>query len=389
MDVNQESLKLHEELRGKIEVVARRHIETRDDLSLLYTPGVAEPCREIAKDYEKSFTLTRRGNLVAVITDGSAVLGLGDIGPAAGMPVMEGKCALFKEFGGVDAFPICVDTKDVDKLVETIALISKSFGGINLEDIAAPRCFEIEARLNDALDIPVFHDDQHGTAIVVLSGIINALRLVGKDKESVRVVVNGAGSAGIAIAKLLLSYGFANVTMCDIRGILSSSYEGMNPAQEAMLEVTNLEDKSGTLADAMEGADIVIGVSAPGVITPDMVASMADDAIVFAMANPTPEIFPDEARAAGARVVGTGRSDFPNQVNNVIAFPGIFKGALQARAERITEPMKLAAAEALAALVSDEELTEEFIMPDPFDSRVADAVADAVRACAAAEREGA
>lgn len=389
MDVNQESLKLHEELRGKIEVVARRHIETRDDLSLLYTPGVAEPCREIAKDYEKSFTLTRRSNLVAVITDGSAVLGLGDIGPAAGMPVMEGKCALFKEFGGVDAFPICVDTKDVDKLVETIALISKSFGGINLEDIAAPRCFEIEARLNDALDIPVFHDDQHGTAIVVLSGIINALRLVGKDKESVRVVVNGAGSAGIAIAKLLLSYGFANVTMCDIRGILSSSYEGMNPAQEAMLEVTNLEDKSGTLADAMEGADIVIGVSAPGVITPDMVASMADDAIVFAMANPTPEIFPDEARAAGARVVGTGRSDFPNQVNNVIAFPGIFKGALQARAERITEPMKLAAAEALAALVSDEELTEEFIMPDPFDSRVADAVADAVRACAAAEREGA
>lgn len=388
MDVNQESLKLHEELRGKIEVVARRHIETRDDLSLLYTPGVAEPCREIAKDYEKSFTLTRRSNLVAVITDGSAVLGLGDIGPAAGMPVMEGKCALFKEFGGVDAFPLCVDTKDVDKLVETIALISKSFGGINLEDIAAPRCFEIEARLNDALDIPVFHDDQHGTAIVVLSGIINALRLVGKDKASVRVVVNGAGSAGIAIAKLLLSYGFAHVTMCDIRGILSSSYEGMNPAQEAMLAVTNLEDKSGTLADAMEGADIVIGVSAPGVITPEMVASMADDAIVFAMANPTPEIFPDEARAAGARVVGTGRSDFPNQVNNVIAFPGIFKGALQARAERITEPMKLAAAEALAALVSDEELTEEFIMPDPFDPRVADAVADAVRACAAAEREG-
>lgn len=389
MDVNQESLKLHEELRGKIEVVARRHIETRDDLSLLYTPGVAEPCREIAKDYEKSFTLTRRSNLVAVITDGSAVLGLGDIGPAAGMPVMEGKCALFKEFGGVDAFPLCVDTKDVDKLVETIALISKSFGGINLEDIAAPRCFEIEARLNDALDIPVFHDDQHGTAIVVLSGIINALRLVGKDKASVRVVVNGAGSAGIAIAKLLLSYGFARVTMCDIRGILSSSYEGMNPAQEAMLAVTNLEDKSGTLADAMEGADIVIGVSAPGVITPDMVASMADDAIVFAMANPTPEIFPDKARAAGARVVGTGRSDFPNQVNNVIAFPGIFKGALQARAERITEPMKLAAAEALAALVSDEELSEEFIMPDPFDPRVADAVADAVRACAAAEREGA
>ena len=305
------------------------------------------------------------------------------------MPVMEGKAALFKAFGGVDAFPICLDTQDTDEIVETVIRIAPAFGGINLEDIAAPRCFEIEARLNDALDIPVFHDDQHGTAIVVLSGIINALRLVGKDKESVRVVVNGAGSAGIAIAKLLLSYGFANVTLCDRFGILSSAYEGMNDAQRAMLEVTNLEDKSGTLADAMEGADIVIGVSAPGVITPDMVVSMAEDAIVFAMANPTPEIFPDEARAAGARVVGTGRSDFPNQVNNVIAFPGIFKGALQARAERITEPMKLAAAEALAALVSDEELTEEFIMPDPFDSRVADAVADAVRACAASEREGA
>lgn len=389
MDIRAASLALHYRLQGKLEMVSRCPIQTQEDLSLAYTPGVAAPCLEIQKDPALSFQLTRRRNLVAVITDGSAVLGLGDIGPLAGMPVMEGKCVLFKEFAGVDAVPLCVDTQDVEEMVQTIALISKSFGGINLEDIAAPRCFEIEARLNDALDIPVFHDDQHGTAIVVLSGIINALRLVGKDKESVRVVVNGAGSAGIAIAKLLLSYGFANVTMCDIRGILSSSYEGMNPAQEAMLEVTNLEDKSGTLADAMEGADIVIGVSAPGVITPDMVASMADDAIVFAMANPTPEIFPDEARAAGARVVGTGRSDFPNQVNNVIAFPGIFKGALQARAERITEPMKLAAAEALAALVSDEELTEEFIMPDPFDSRVADAVADAVRACAAAEREGA
>ena len=389
MDIRAASLALHYRLQGKLEMVSRCPIQTQEDLSLAYTPGVAAPCLEIQKDPALSFQLTRRRNLVAVITDGSAVLGLGDIGPLAGMPVMEGKCVLFKEFAGVDAVPLCVDTQDVEEMVQTIALISKSFGGINLEDIAAPRCFEIEARLNDALDIPVFHDDQHGTAIVVLSGIINALRLVGKDKESVRVVVNGAGSAGIAIAKLLLSYGFANVTMCDIRGILSSSYEGMNPAQEAMLEVTNLEDKSGTLADAMEGADIVIGVSAPGVITPDMVASMADDAIVFAMANPTPEIFPDKARAAGARVVGTGRSDFPNQVNNVIAFPGIFKGALQARAERITEPMKLAAAEALAALVSDEELTEEFIMPDPFDSRVADAVADAVRACAAAEREGA
>lgn len=389
MDIRAASLALHYRLQGKLEMVSRCPIQTQEDLSLAYTPGVAAPCLEIQKDPALSFQLTRRQNLVAVITDGSAVLGLGDIGPLAGMPVMEGKCVLFKEFAGVDAVPLCVDTQDVEEMVQTIALISKSFGGINLEDIAAPRCFEIEARLNDALDIPVFHDDQHGTAIVVLSGIINALRLVGKDKASVRVVVNGAGSAGIAIAKLLLSYGFARVTMCDIRGILSSSYEGMNPAQEAMLAVTNLEDKSGTLADAMEGADIVIGVSAPGVITPDMVASMADDAIVFAMANPTPEIFPDKARAAGARVVGTGRSDFPNQVNNVIAFPGIFKGALQARAERITEPMKLAAAEALAALVSDEELSEEFIMPDPFDPRVADAVADAVRACAAAEREGA
>ena len=378
MDIAAESLAKHAEWRGKLAFDPKMDIATRHDLAVAYTPGVAEPCKVIAENPEAAYDYTLKANTVAVVSDGSAVLGLGNIGPEAAMPVMEGKAALFKAFGGVDAFPICLDTQDTDEIVETVIRIAPAFGGINLEDIAAPRCFEIEARLNDALDIPVFHDDQHGTAIVVLSGIINALRLVGKDKESVRVVVNGAGSAGIAIAKLLLSYGFANVTMCDIRGILSSSYEGMNPAQEAMLEVTNLEDKSGTLADAMEGADIVIGVSAPGVITPDMVASMADDAIVFAMANPTPEIFPDEARAAGARVVGTGRSDFPNQVNNVIAFPGIFKGALQARAERITEPMKLAAAEALAALVSDEELTEEFIMPDPFDSRVADAVADAV-----------
>lgn len=389
MDYAKEALRLHREWKGKIEVVATVPAGNKEELSVAYTPGVAQPCLEIQKDPSQSYELTRRHNLVAVITDGTAVLGLGDIGPEAGMPVMEGKCVLFKTFGGIDAFPLCVRTKDVDEFVQTVYNISGSFGGINLEDISAPRCFEIERRLKEMCDIPVFHDDQHGTAIVVLSGIINALRLVGKDKASVRVVVNGAGSAGIAIAKLLLSYGFARVTMCDIRGILSSSYEGMNPAQEAMLAVTNLEDKSGTLADAMEGADIVIGVSAPGVITPDMVASMADDAIVFAMANPTPEIFPDKARAAGARVVGTGRSDFPNQVNNVIAFPGIFKGALQARAERITEPMKLAAAEALAALVSDEELSEEFIMPDPFDPRVADAVADAVRACAAAEREGA
>ena len=384
MDIAAESLAKHAEWRGKLAFDPKMDIATRHDLAVAYTPGVAEPCKVIAENPEAAYDYTLKANTVAVVSDGSAVLGLGNIGPEAAMPVMEGKAALFKAFGGVDAFPICLDTQDTDEIVETVIRIAPAFGGINLEDIAAPRCFEIEARLNDALDIPVFHDDQHGTAIVVLSGIINALRLVGKDKESVRVVVNGAGSAGIAIAKLLLSYGFANVTLCDRFGILSSVLRGHERRPSAaMLEVTNLEDKSGTLADAMEGADIVIGVSAPGVITPDMVVSMAEDAIVFAMANPTPEIFPDEARAAGARVVGTGRSDFPNQVNNVIAFPGIFKGALQARAERITEPMKLAAAEALAALVSDEELTEEFIMPDPFDSRVADAVADAVRACAA------
>lgn len=374
---------------GKVEIHSKVPLRNRDDLSRAYTPGVARVCTAIHDMPQKAHLLTMKANTVAVVSDGTAVLGLGDIGPEAALPVMEGKAVLFKEFGGVDAWPVVLDTKDTEEIISIVKAIAPAYGGINLEDISAPRCFEIEERLRSELDIPVFHDDQHGTAIVVLSGIINALRLVGKDKASVRVVVNGAGSAGIAIAKLLLSYGFARVTMCDIRGILSSSYEGMNPAQEAMLAVTNLEDKSGTLADAMEGADIVIGVSAPGVITPDMVASMADDAIVFAMANPTPEIFPDEARAAGARVVGTGRSDFPNQVNNVIAFPGIFKGALQARAERITEPMKLAAAEALAALVSDEELTEEFVMPDPFDPRVADAVADAVRACAASEREGA
>lgn len=389
MTTNEKALLLHEEWKGKLKTTSKAKVASREDLALAYTPGVAEPCKVIAADPEAAYRYTIKSNTIAVVSDGSAVLGLGNIGPLAAMPVMEGKAVLFKEFGGVNAFPICLDTQDTQEIIETVVRIAPAFGGINLEDISAPRCFEIEEALKERLDIPVFHDDQHGTAIVVLSGIINALRLVGKDKASVRVVVNGAGSAGIAIAKLLLSYGFARVTMCDIRGILSSSYEGMNPAQEAMLAVTNLEDKSGTLADAMEGADIVIGVSAPGVITPDMVASMADDAIVFAMANPTPEIFPDKARAAGARVVGTGRSDFPNQVNNVIAFPGIFKGALQARAERITEPMKLAAAEALAALVSDEELSEEFIMPDPFDPRVADAVADAVRACAAAEREGA
>ncbi len=370
---------VHEPLIQSTLIATDDDLSFVNDLAVAYTPGVAEPCKVIAENPEAAYEYTIKGNTVAVISDGSAVLGLGNIGPAAAMPVMEGKAVLFKEFGGVNAVPICLDTQDTEEIIETVIRIAPAFGGINLEDIAAPRCFEIEARLNDALDIPVFHDDQHGTAIVVLSGIINALRLTGKDTTA-RVVVNGAGSAGIAIAKLLLSYGFENVTMCDIRGILSSAYEGMNDAQRAMLAVTNLDDAQGTLVDAMAGADIVIGVSAPGAITGEMVASMADDAIVFAMANPTPEIFPDEAKAAGARVVGTGRSDFPNQVNNVVAFPGIFKGALQARAERITEPMKLAAARALAALVSDEELCEDFIMPDPFDPRAADAVAAAVRA---------
>lgn len=379
MDIAEESLQQHRAWGGKIETTPKMVIEDRHDLAVAYTPGVAEPCRAIAADPERAYDYTLKRNTVAVVTDGSAVLGLGNIGPLAALPVMEGKAALFKEFGGVDAFPVCLDTQDVDEIVETCVRIAPAFGGINLEDIAAPRCFEIEARLNDALDIPVFHDDQHGTAIVVLSGVINALRLVGKDARAAKVVVNGAGSAGIAIAKLLLSYGFADVTMCDVRGILSSAYEGMNDAQRAMLARTNLADAQGTLADAMVGADVVIGVSAPGVISGAMVASMADNAIVFAMANPTPEIFPDEAKAAGARVVGTGRSDFPNQVNNVIAFPGIFRGALEARAERVTEEMKLAAAEALASLVSDEELSEDFIMPDPFDPRVADAVAGAVR----------
>lgn len=382
MDIAEESLQQHRVWGGKIETTPKTAIKDRHDLAVAYTPGVAEPCRAIAADPAGAYDYTIKRNTVAVVTDGSAVLGLGNIGPLAALPVMEGKAALFKEFGGVDAFPLCLDTQDVDEIVETCIRIAPAFGGINLEDIAAPRCFEIERRLNDALDIPVFHDDQHGTAIVVLSGIINALRLVGKDAATAKVVVNGAGSAGIAIAKLLLSYGFADVTMCDVHGILSSAYEGMNDAQRAMLAQTNLSDAQGTLADAMVGADVVIGVSAPGVISADMVASMADDAIVFAMANPTPEIFPDKAKAAGARVVGTGRSDFPNQVNNVIAFPGIFRGALEARAERVTEEMKLAAAEALASLVSDDELSEDFIMPDPFDPRVADAVAGAVRACA-------
>ncbi len=382
MGIAEESLDLHRKWQGKIDIVPKMSITTHHDLALAYTPGVAEPCRVIASDTEEVWRYTIKSNTIAVVSDGSAVLGLGNIGPAAALPVMEGKAALFQKFAKINAFPICLDTQDVDEIVKACIQIAPVFGGINLEDISAPRCFEIEARLNDALDIPVFHDDQHGTAIVVLSGIINALRLVGKNAEDVRVVVNGAGSAGIAIAKLLLSYGFAHLMLVDRCGIISSHSKGINDVQREMLTYTNLENKDGTLADAMRGADIVIGVSAPGAISKDMVASMAQDAIVFAMANPVPEIYPDEALSAGACVVGTGRSDFPNQVNNVIAFPGIFKGALAARAERITESMELAAARALACLVSDDELSPEFIMPDPFNPRVADVVAQAVCECA-------
>ena len=378
MDIAQESLRLHEQWQGKLDTVPKMKIETREDLALAYTPGVAEPCRKIAANPEDAYKYTMKANTVAVVSDGSAVLGLGNIGPAAAMPVMEGKCALFKAFGGVNAVPLCLDTQDVDEIVETVKLIAPSFGGINLEDISAPRCFEIERRLIDELDIPVFHDDQHGTAIVVLSGVINALRLTGKKKEDCRVAVNGAGSAGIAIAKLLLNYGFRNLILCDKCGIINSRSEGINEAQRAMLATTNLNDEQGSLADAMRGADIFVGVSAPGIVSADMVKSMNDDAILFAMANPTPEIFPDVAREAGARVVGTGRSDFPNQINNVVAFPGIFKGALEARATRITKQLKLAAAEALAALVSDDELSEDFIMPEPFDPRAVEVVAAAV-----------
>ena len=378
MDIAQESLRLHEQWQGKLDTVPKMKIETREDLALAYTPGVAEPCRKIAANPEDAYKYTMKANTVAVVSDGSAVLGLGNIGPAAAMPVMEGKCALFKAFGGVNAVPLCLDTQDVDEIVETVKRIAPSFGGINLEDISAPRCFEIERRLIEELGIPVFHDDQHGTAIVVLSGVINALRLTGKKKEDCRVVVNGAGSAGIAIAKLLLNYGFRNLILCDKCGIINSRSEGINEAQRAMLATTNLNDEQGSLADAMRGADIFVGVSAPGIVSTDMVKSMNDDAILFAMANPTPEIFPDVAREAGARVVGTGRSDFPNQINNVVAFPGIFKGALEARATRITKQMKLAAAEALAALVSDDELSEDFIMPEPFDPRAVEVVAAAV-----------
>ena len=376
---NEKALKLHEEWQGKIETVSKCPIKTREDLALAYTPGVAEPCKVIAENKDAVYTYTSKANTVAVVSDGSAVLGLGNIGAYAAIPVMEGKAALFKEFGNVNAVPICLDTQDTEEIIETVIRIAPAFGGINLEDISAPRCFEIETRLKEILDIPVFHDDQHGTAIVVLAGIMNGLRLTGKKKEDCRVVVNGAGSAGIAITRLLLTYGFKHVTMCDRFGIISKNYPNLNWMQEKMTKYTNLENKEGTLADALRGADIFVGVSAPGIVTAEMVASMNKDAIMFAMANPVPEIMPDIARAAGARVVGTGRSDFPNQINNVTAFPGIFKGALEGRARQITEEMKLAAAAALAGLVSDEELSEDFIMPDPFDPRIVDVVSKAVK----------
>lgn len=376
---NEKALKLHEEWQGKIETVSKCPIKTREDLALAYTPGVAEPCKVIAENKDAVYTYTSKANTVAVVSDGSAVLGLGNIGAYAAIPVMEGKAALFKEFGNVNAVPICLDTQDTEEIIETVIRIAPAFGGINLEDISAPRCFEIETRLKEILDIPVFHDDQHGTAIVVLAGIMNGLRLTGKKKEDCRVVVNGAGSAGIAITRLLLTYGFKHVTMCDRFGIISKNYPNLNWMQEEMTKYTNLENKEGTLADALKGADVFVGVSAPGIVTAEMVASMNKDAIMFAMANPVPEIMPDIARAAGARVVGTGRSDFPNQINNVTAFPGIFKGALEGRARQITEEMKLAAAAALAGLVSDEELSEDFIMPDPFDPRIVDVVSKAVK----------
>ena len=379
MTINEKALLLHEEWNGKIETVAKAKVNSREDLALAYTPGVAEPCKVIAKDKEASYKYTMKANTVAVISDGSAVLGLGNIGAHAAMPVMEGKAVLFKEFGGVNAVPICLDTQDTEELIKTITYLAPNYGGINLEDISAPRCFEIEERLKATLDIPVFHDDQHGTAIVVLAGVINGLKVVGKEKEDCKVVVNGAGSAGVAITKLLLTYGFKNVIMCDKVGIISKETEGLNWMQEKMAQVTNPNGETGLLADAMKGADIFVGVSAPNIVTEEMVASMNRDAILFAMANPVPEIMPDVAKKAGAKVVGTGRSDFPNQVNNVVAFPGIFKGALEGRATQITEEIKLAAALAIAGLVSDEELSEDNIMPQPFDPRVADVVANAVK----------
>lgn len=379
MTNSEKALKMHEEWHGKIETCAKSHVNSREDLAIAYTPGVAEPCKVIAKDPEAAYTYTMKSNTVAVVSDGSAVLGLGNIGALAAMPVMEGKAVLFKEFGGVNAVPICLDTQDTEEIIKTIVNIAPAFGGINLEDISAPRCFEIEERLKELLDIPVFHDDQHGTAIVVLAGIINAMKVTGKDTESSKVVVNGAGSAGVAITKLLLTYGFKHVTMCDINGILGKDSKDLNWMQEKMVEVTNLEQKTGKLADALKGADIFVGVSAPNIVTPEMVASMNKDAILFAMANPVPEIMPDIAKAAGAKVVGTGRSDFPNQVNNVVAFPGIFKGALEGRATAITEDMKLATAKAIAGLVPDEELNENNILPEAFDPRVADVVSRAVK----------
>ena len=379
MTVNEKALLLHEEWNGKIETVAKAKVNSREDLALAYTPGVAEPCKVIATDKEASYKYTMKANTVAVISDGSAVLGLGNIGAHAAMPVMEGKAVLFKEFGGVNAVPICLDTQDTEELIKTITYLAPNYGGINLEDISAPRCFEIEERLKETLDIPVFHDDQHGTAIVVLAGVINGLKVVKKEKENCKVVVNGAGSAGVAITKLLLTYGFKNVIMCDKVGIISKDTEGLNWMQAKMAQITNPNNETGLLADAMKDADIFVGVSAPNIVTEKMVASMNHDAILFAMANPVPEIMPDVAKKAGAKVVGTGRSDFPNQVNNVVAFPGIFKGALEGRAAQITEDMKLAAALAIAGLVSDDELNEDNIMPQPFDPRVADVVANAVK----------
>lgn len=379
MTTNEKALALHKEWNGKLETVSKTPMKSREDLSYAYTPGVAEPCKVIAEDKEAAYTYTMKANTVAVVSDGSAVLGLGNIGPYAAMPVMEGKAVLFKEFGGVNAVPICLDTQDTEEIIKAVTYLAPGFGGINLEDISAPRCFEIEERLKEKLDIPVFHDDQHGTAIVVLAGIINALKVTGKKKEECKVVINGAGSAGIAITKLLLTYGFSNIVMCDKIGIVSKQTQGLNWMQEKMAQITNPNHETGTLADALKGADIFVGVSAPGIVSKEMVASMNQDAILFAMANPVPEIMPDLAKEAGAKVVGTGRSDFPNQVNNVVAFPGIFKGALEGRATQITEEMKLAAANAIANLVPENELNEDNIMPEAFHSKVAEAVADAVK----------
>ena len=381
MTTAEKALMLHEQWNGKIDTTAKSSVKTREDLALAYTPGVAEPCKVIAKDKEAAYKYTWKANTIAVVSDGSAVLGLGNIGPEAAMPVMEGKAVLFKEFGGVNAVPICLDTQDTEEIIKAVTYLAPTFGGINLEDISAPRCFEIESRLKETLDIPVFHDDQHGTAIVVLSAIINSLKIVKKDKEQCKVVVNGAGAAGVAITKLLLKYGFKNAILCDSKGAISSAREDLNWSKKEMLEITNPDDEQGKLADVIKNADIFIGVSAPGTVTADMVRTMNKDAIIFAMANPVPEIMPDEAKAAGARIVGTGRSDFPNQVNNVVAFPGIFKGALEGRAKQITEEMKLAAALAIASLVKDEELCEDFVMPEAFNPDVASKVAEAVKAC--------